>query len=80
MVRVANTGISAIIDARGRVIEDAPLGVEAVIDGVLPGALPPTWQARWGAATCALVALAALACAAALRRWRLSGFRHARIG
>ena len=69
MLRVANTGISAIIDARGRVIEDAPLGVEAVIDGELPGALPPTWQARWGAATAALMtALAALACLLARRR------------
>ena len=31
-------------------VDEAPLGVEAVIDGALPGALPPTWQARWGAA------------------------------
>ncbi len=51
MVRVGNTGISALIDARGVVIADAPLGVVAVIDGVLPGAMAPTWQARWGAAT-----------------------------
>ena len=65
LVRVANTGISAIIDARGRAIEESPLGVETVIDGALPGALPPTWQARWGAATfgvltafCALICLA----------------------
>ncbi len=72
MVRVANTGISALIDARGRVIEDAPLGFEAVIDGVLPGALPPTWQARWGAATAAVMtALAALACLLARRRPRI---------
>jgi apolipoprotein N-acyltransferase len=63
LVRVANTGISAIIDARGRLIEDAPLGVEAVVDGVLPGAAPPTWQARWGAASFALLAtVCALAC------------------
>ncbi len=65
MVRVANTGISAIIDARGQAVEQSPLGVETVIDGALPGALPPTWQARWGAATfgvltaaCALICLA----------------------
>jgi apolipoprotein N-acyltransferase len=69
MLRVANTGISAIIDARGRVVEEAPLGFEAVIDGTLPGALPPTWQARWGAATTVLMtALAALACLLARRR------------
>ena len=64
MLRVANTGVSAIIDARGRVIDDAPLGVEAVIDGALPGALPPTWQARWGAAS--FIILAALAALASL--------------
>jgi apolipoprotein N-acyltransferase len=73
MLRVANTGISAIIDARGRVIEQAPLGFEAVVDGVLPGALPPTWQARWGVATAALMtALAALLCLSA-RRGRAIG-------
>lgn len=72
MVRVANTGISAIIDARGELVASAPLGVEAVLDGALPGALPPTWQARWGAATfLALAALALVACA--LSRWRRSG-------
>ncbi len=63
LLRVANTGISAIVDAKGRMIEERPLGVEAVIDGVLPGALPPTWQARWGAASfLALTALALLIC------------------
>ncbi|MDE3174898.1 MAG: apolipoprotein N-acyltransferase [Pseudomonadota bacterium] len=70
MLRVANTGISAIIDAQGRVIDPRPLGVEAVIDGVLPGALPPTWQARWGAAS--FLALTALALALCLMRRRNS--------
>jgi apolipoprotein N-acyltransferase len=54
LVRVANTGISAIIDARGRIVASAPLGVEAVLDGALPGALPPTPQSRWGSATFAI--------------------------
>jgi apolipoprotein N-acyltransferase len=73
MVRVANTGISALIDARGGIVAEAPLGVEAVLDGVLPGALPPTWQARWGAATfLALAALAAAACLFGRRRLRAS--------
>jgi apolipoprotein N-acyltransferase len=68
MLRIANTGISAILDARGKPIEEAPLGVEAVIDGDLPGALPPTWQSRWGAATWAvLTVLFALACL--IGRW-----------
>lgn len=61
MLRVANGGISAILDSRGRIVEDAPLGGEAAIDGALPGALAPTWQARFGAATFwALTVLAAL--------------------
>lgn len=69
MLRVANGGISAIIDSRGVVIEDAPLGYDAVLDGALPGALPPTWQARWGAATfLVLAALAAAACLVGRRR------------
>jgi apolipoprotein N-acyltransferase len=63
MLRVANTGISAVLDARGKTIEETPLGVEAVIDAALPGALPPTWQAQWGAASWAVLSAAfALAC------------------
>ena len=57
MARIANGGISAIIDSRGRLVASAPLGVETVIDGVLPGASPPTWQARWGSLTFAIAAL-----------------------
>jgi apolipoprotein N-acyltransferase len=62
LVRVANTGVSAIFDAFGRVVVAAPLGVEAVLDGPLPGALAPTWQSRWGSLTFA-AALAAVGCA-----------------
>ena len=58
--------------ARRTSSSSAPLGVEAVLDGALPGALPPTWQARWGAAS--FLALAALGCARLpLSRWRRSG-------
>ncbi|WP_294533787.1 apolipoprotein N-acyltransferase [uncultured Rhodoblastus sp.] len=46
MARAANTGISAIIDPFGRIVASAPLGVEAVIDGNLPGSLPPTLFSR----------------------------------
>ncbi len=48
LVRVANTGISAIVDPYGRVLQSLPLGVEGVIDGALPKAAPPTFFARWG--------------------------------
>jgi apolipoprotein N-acyltransferase len=69
VLRVANTGISALIDARGRILDQTSLGVEAIIDGGLPGALPPTWQAHWGAASfAALWALALLAAGRAMRR------------
>ena len=42
MVRVANTGISAVIDGRGRVVDMMPLGVAGRIDVRLPSALPAT--------------------------------------
>jgi apolipoprotein N-acyltransferase len=48
LVRVANTGVSAIVDPYGRVLQSLPLGVEGVIDGALPKAAPPTFFARWG--------------------------------
>lgn len=47
LVRVANTGISAIVDPYGRILESLPLGVEGVIDGGLPKAAPPTLFARF---------------------------------
>ncbi|WP_298427143.1 apolipoprotein N-acyltransferase [Rhodoblastus sp.] len=47
LIRVANTGISAIIDPYGRTIASAPLGVEAVIDGPLPKSLSPTLFSRY---------------------------------
>jgi apolipoprotein N-acyltransferase len=47
LVRAANTGISAIVDPFGRTIASAPLGVEAVVDGPLPKALPATIFSRY---------------------------------
>ena len=60
LVRVANSGISAVVDGLGREIVAAPLGVEAVLDAGLPEALPPTWQSRFGSATAAAIGLAFL--------------------
>lgn len=48
LVRSASTGISAIVDPYGRVRAALPVGVENVIDGALPGALPPPFFARYG--------------------------------
>ncbi len=47
-VRVANTGVSAVMDARGRIVDSLPLGEAGYLDVRLPGALPPTPYARWG--------------------------------
>ena len=48
MVRVANTGVSAMIDARGQVTAMLPLGAEGALDAVLPPALAATLYTRWG--------------------------------
>jgi apolipoprotein N-acyltransferase len=42
LVRSANTGISAVIDPVGRVINSLPLGVEGVFDSRLPNPAAPT--------------------------------------
>ncbi len=49
MVRDANTGISAIIDPYGRVLQHLGWATEGVIDGALPGkiASPPFARARF---------------------------------
>lgn len=48
LLRAANTGISAVIDARGRVIAQIPLGVAGYLDAALPPALPAPLYARSG--------------------------------
>lgn len=48
MVRAANTGISAMIDAQGRIVASLKLGEEGRIETPLPQTLPPTIFARYG--------------------------------
>lgn len=48
MVRVANTGVSAMIDATGRITAALPLGEAGWRDAALPPPLPPTLYARLG--------------------------------
>ncbi len=69
LARAANTGISAMIDARGRVTAALPLGRAGWIDAPLPGALPATIYARTGDLPAALVILSIL-CALLWRRRR----------
>ncbi len=48
VVRVANTGISAMIDAHGRVRARTELNERDFVDAALPGALPPTLYSKTG--------------------------------
>lgn len=48
LVRVANTGVSMVVDARGGVRESLPLNEAGFLDAALPGALEPTPYARFG--------------------------------
>lgn len=48
MVRVANTGISAMIDAHGRITEQIGMNTAGFIDAPLPIALPATIYSRHG--------------------------------
>ena len=48
VVRATPTGISAVIDAGGRIIKSLPLGTSGRIDAVVPQAKAPTLFARFG--------------------------------
>ena len=70
LVRAANTGISGVVDAYGRVTARLGLGHAGVVDATLPVALDGlTPYARWGDAT--LLALLAFVAAigAVVARW-----------
>jgi apolipoprotein N-acyltransferase len=48
LVRVANTGISGVIDGYGRVVSRLALGTKGTLDSVLPRSLKPTPYGRLG--------------------------------
>lgn len=68
LLRAANTGISAAIDAHGRVLASAALDVIGIVDIRAPAALAPTLYARYGETGFALILLAFGGLAAAARR------------
>lgn len=68
VVRAANTGISAMIDPVGQVIDSLPLGVAGYFDTRLPAPLPATVYARTG--DWPILALLALWAGVALTRRR----------
>ena len=47
LIRAANTGISAIVDPYGRVLQSLPVGVDGVIDGRLPRPASPTLYSQF---------------------------------
>ena len=75
LVRVANSGISAVIDANGRVLSYLPLDARGDLVADLPGKLAPTFYARFGLAIPAILA-AFVAGLGVLLAWR--GRKHRR--
>jgi apolipoprotein N-acyltransferase len=71
LVRVANTGVTEVVDARGRVTAALPFGTQGFLDAALPGPLPATPYSRWGEAP--LVALLAGLIALILVKGRRTG-------
>jgi apolipoprotein N-acyltransferase len=71
VLRVANNGISAVIDARGRLLHRLGLDVKGVIDSRLPPAIAPPPYARYGDGIfAAMLAVCGLALAAFRGRLR----------
>lgn len=60
MVRSANTGISAMIDAKGRITASLPLGVHGFVDAALPMVAPATLYSQTGDTPVAVLLLVAL--------------------
>jgi apolipoprotein N-acyltransferase len=66
VVRAANTGVSAVIDARGGIVTALPLDTAGHADAPLPAALAPTPYARSGEVPFLLL----LGLGAGLRMWQ----------
>lgn len=66
VVRAANTGISAVIDPLGRIVNSLPLGREGAFDAPLPRPISAPFYARFGDAPAAIIV--AMALVAVVRR------------
>jgi apolipoprotein N-acyltransferase len=67
LVRAANTGISAIVDAYGRVLAELPLGAEGMLDGSLPQSIAAPLFARYPFSSVFLLWVSVLGVALAAR-------------
>jgi apolipoprotein N-acyltransferase len=72
MLRAANTGISAVVDAHGRVVASLGLDRSGTVVAAIPGALPPTLFSRLGLLAPGMLAI--LSCGLG---WFLGGARGA---
>lgn len=68
LIRAANTGVSAVIDARGEIRDSLGMNQQGKIDARLPAALPETFWIKWG--NTPILLLAAILGAATLFRRR----------
>jgi apolipoprotein N-acyltransferase len=73
ILRATPTGISAIIDAHGRIVAAAGAGEARAIEAPMPAPLPATLFARLGNWMALLVAALLVVCAIAMRRFRRYG-------
>jgi apolipoprotein N-acyltransferase len=60
LVRAANTGISAVVDPLGRIVNSLPLGVEGVIDAPLPQPIGAPVYSRVGDVPAAMLVIVAM--------------------
>ena len=60
LARAANTGISAVVDPLGRIVNSLPLGTEGVLDAPLPQAIGAPLYARIGDTPAVIMSLIAL--------------------
>lgn len=68
VIRSTPTGISAVIDAQGRILASIGMRRAGAVEVPMPAPLPPTLFSRLGNWAAAVVALAMLAAAVAIRR------------